>query len=286
MLIIREALAAMRRTPMLSILTATVIAISLALVGIFALLSVRTSESLEDYRSKLPIEAYFDPTIHSESADAMYQQIVKSFQDITTKKFISKEDALHEYTSYSGEDLEKVVGYNPLPAGMRMTFLSLSTHRAAEIISALRNTEGIKEVIFDGKTLLSLEAKKKTLLTLTYSLGGFLLLVSIALAGSLARLAMESRRDTIKAMSMLGAARRTIILPYCLEGMASGIIGGLAAAGAVLSLHEFALPRIAPELSLGVISQEHIILLFAANIILGASLALIGCLLTTLRVRG
>lgn len=285
MLIIREALAAMRRTPMLSILTATVIAISLALIGIFALLSVRTSESLEDYRGKLPIEAYFDPAINSEAAGERYSQIVKSYSDITTKKFISKEDALREYMTYSGEDLQKVVGYNPLPAGMRMTFLSLSTHRATEIISALKKTDGIKEVIFDGNTLSLLEAKKKTLLTLTYALGGFLLLVSIALAGSLARLAMESRRDTIKAMSMLGAARRTIILPYCLEGMTSGVVGGLAAAGAVFSLHEFALPRITPELSLGTISQENILLLFAANIILGAALALVGCLLTALRVK-
>src|ERR1043165_5188052 len=211
MLIIREASAAIRRTPMLSMLTAIVIAISLALTGIFALLSVRASETLDEYRGKLPIEAYFEPQIPTETAEPIAGSIIHSIKGVASSKFISKEAALKEYSAYSGEDLQGMVGYNPLPAGIRMTFKDLTTSRAAEIIKELRSTGNIKDILFDGKTLRSLEDKNKTLVTVTYSLGIFLLLVSVLLAASLARLAMQSRREAIRAMTLLGARRSTIV---------------------------------------------------------------------------
>ena len=55
MLILKEAIAAIRRTPMMTVLTALVIAVTLAVIGVFSLLVLRAPESLDEYRSKVPI---------------------------------------------------------------------------------------------------------------------------------------------------------------------------------------------------------------------------------------
>jgi cell division transport system permease protein len=285
MLIIREAVAAIRRTPMLSMLTAIVIAISLALTGIFALLSVRASETLDEYRGKLPIEAYFDPQTSTDTAEQLANTIIHSMKNVTSSKFISKEAALKEYTAYSGEDLQGMVGYNPLPAGIRMTFKDLTTSHAAEIIKELKASGNVKDILFDGKTLHSLEDKQKTLLTVTYSLGIFLLLVSVLLAASLARLAMQSRREAIQAMALLGARRSTIVFPYYIEGMIAGFLGGLIAAAAILALHLYGLPRIAPELLLNRADSDDALSLILASATIGSGIGLIGAMITSVRIR-
>ncbi|HYM20836.1 MAG TPA: permease-like cell division protein FtsX [Candidatus Kapabacteria bacterium] len=285
MLIVREALAAIRRTPLLSALTALVIAISLAVIAFFILLSLRATQTLDEYRSRLPVEAYFDPSISSESAKDLSHDIIMSLGDVSTSKFISKEDALKEFTFSSGEDLVGVVGSNPLPAGVRMTFVKLSSIRAAEIIRVLHSSKGITDILFDGKTLLSLENRRKTLFTLTYLVGGFLLLVSVALAASLARLAMLARRETIRAMSLLGAKRQTIVIPYYIEAFTAGSIGGLISAASVILLHEFAIPKVAPELVISTYTSNEMILFIAGNVILGGLLGLVGSMFSTLRIR-
>lgn len=285
MLILREAAAAMRRTPLLSSLTAFVIAISLAVIGVFALVSLRASQSLDDYRGKLQIEAYFDPQIASDAAEPMSKDIISKLSNVRSSHFISKEEALTEYTAASGEDVTRVVGYNPLPAGIRLTFSDLTSKRAAEIIAALHASSGIKDILFDGKTLRSLEERQKTLLTVTYSVAAFLLLVSIALAASLARLAMLARREAIRTMLLLGATRSSIVLPYAIEATTAGLIGGAIAVGVLAALHEFAIPRIAPDLLVISAAQNEIIAFAAATVALGGVLGLVGSMMTSLRIR-
>lgn len=285
MLILREAAAAIRRTPLLSALTAFVIAISLAVIGVFGLVWLRATQSLDEYRAKLEIEAFFTPHISSDSAQAMARDLLASLASVKTSHFISKEDALKEYTSASGEDVQKIVGYNPLPAGVRMTFNDLTTARSSQIISKLRESPNIAEVLFDGKTLRSLEQRQKTLLTLTYVVGSFLLLVSISLAASLAHLAMLARREAIRTMLLLGATRATIVLPYAIEATTAGIIGGAIAVGALAALHEVALPRIAPDLLVTSATTSDRLIIAAVLIGLGGLLGFIGSTMTSIRVR-
>jgi cell division transport system permease protein len=285
MLILREAAAAIRRTPLLTALTAFVIAISLAVIGVFALVSLRAAQSLDAYRAKLQIEAYFDPQIASDAAKTLSREIVAKLSQVRSSHFISKEEALKEYTAASGEDVTRVVGYNPLPAGIRLTFIDLSTVRAASIIATLHSSNGIKDILFDGKTLRSLEERQRTLLAVTYSVAAFLLLVSIALAASLARLAMLARREAIRTMLLLGANRSSIVLPYAIEATTAGVIGGAIAVGVLAALHEFAIPRIAPDLLVVSASQDEIILFAAAVVVLGGLLGLTGSMMTSLRIR-
>ncbi len=282
-LVIKEASAALRRTPIMSVMTAIVIAVSLAICGMFAMLTKRANDSLEDFRAKLVIEAFFDPTVTSEDAAQITTDKIRSIAGISSLKSISKEDALTEYVKSSGEDVERILGYNPLPASVRMTFENLTSLKAKAIQTQLRAVGGTKDVLYDEKSLVTLEKRSQTLYLLALALGAALLVVSFTIVTSTIRLAIEARHDTIHAMQLLGAGRMTVVLPYILEGGLAGIMGGLSAGGLILLFHFFVIPNIAPELSTTISDARDYSILFGAGAGLGAIIGMIGSFLAVWR---
>jgi len=282
-LVIKEAGAALRRTPIMSIMTAIVIAFSLAICGMFAMLTKRANNSLEEFRAQLVLEAFFDPSVTSDIAAQTSTDKIKSLDGMTSLKSISKEEALTEYVKSSGEDVEKILGYNPLPASVRMTFENLTSSNAKILRKQLLAVQGMKDVIYDEKSLVALEKRSQTLYLLSLALGGALLLISLTIITSTIRLALEARHDTIHAMQLLGAGRMTIILPYILEGGFAGIFGGFFAGGLILLFHFFVIPSIAPELATNISESKHYLILFGSGAALGAVIGMIGSLVAIWR---
>ncbi|MDP4230899.1 MAG: permease-like cell division protein FtsX [Bacteroidota bacterium] len=275
-LVIREAAAALRRTPILAVMTSIVIAVSLALCGMFAMLTKRANDSLEEFRSKLVIEAFFDPSVSSADAELATGEKIKSISGITSLRSISKEDALAEYVKSSGEDVERILGYNPLPASLRLTFANLTSQNAQAIRKQLLAVEGMNDVLYDEKSLLALEKRSQTLYLLALALGGVLVVVSLTVVTSTIRLAIEARHDTIHAMQLLGAGRMSIIFPYLIEGGFSGIVGGLLAGGLILLFHFLVIPAIAPELATNISEAKHYAVIFGTGTVLGLAIGTIG----------
>src|SRR5258708_809064 len=144
MLVLKEAAAAIRRTPIMSVMTALVIAVSVALCGIFAMLAMQANNSLEEFRAKLVIEAFFDPSVSSEDALISVNEKIKPLGQVISLKYISKEDALADYEKNSGEDVQGILGYNPLPASALMTFRDLTSTNAKNIRKQILSIEGMK----------------------------------------------------------------------------------------------------------------------------------------------
>ena len=283
-LVLKEAIAALRRTPILSVMTAIVIAVSLAICGMFAMLTKRANDSLEEFRAKLVIEAFFDPSISTEDARESGNEFIRHrFSDITSYEGVSKEEAIAEYVKNSGEDVERMLGYNPLPASVRLRFLVLTSTKAKEIKTRLLGVRGMKEVLYDEKSLIGLEKRSQTLYLLALALGGALLLISLTIVLSTIRLAIEARRDAIHAMQLLGAGRRTIILPYVIEGGFAGFVGGILAGGLILLFHYFVIPSIAAELVLNISEPQHFVFIFCAGAILGIGIGIFGSVLAIWR---
>lgn len=281
MLILREAGAAIRRTPLMSAMTALVIAVSLAIIGIFALLSLRANELLTEFKKKVTIEVYFEPSISSGDAESISNDFVKSLHSVTSYTYISKEDALKEYVERSGEDVERILGYNPFPAGFRMTFADLTSTKIKNISEQLSGVQGVKDIIVDRKTLAELEKRQITLETLTFALGGIFFAIALAIVAATIRLAIQSRREAIRTMKLLGASRRTIILPYFLEGGFAGFIGGLLGSGLLFLFHQYMLPGIAPEL-MTTLGKEDLFMIFGVITSTGLVIGIMGSIFASL----
>ena len=75
------------------------------------------------------------------------------------------------------------------------------------------------------------------------------------------------------------------MLPYAFEATAAGIAGGALAVGALATLHQFAIPRIAPDLAITTATSQEIGIIIAAIVALGGVLGLVGSALSSLRLR-
>jgi cell division transport system permease protein len=282
--ILKEASAALRRTPIMSVMTAIVIAVCLGLAGILAMLTNRANDSLEEFRASLIIEAFFEPSVPSEDAQLTVERSISHQPAITSLVFISKEHALADYEKNSGEDVQGILGYNPLPASVRLTFSKLTSANAKSLKEQLSKVEGIKDIRYDERSLINLEKRSQTLSMLALALGAVLLIVSLTIVISTIRLAIEAREDTIHAMQLLGAGQGTIIFPYIIEGALAGFAGGLLSGGLILLFHFFVIPPIAPELVTSISGPKQYGFIFGTGGILGMVIGIIGSFLAVWRI--
>ncbi len=268
----------------MSILTALVITVTLALCGIFAFLILRAQEGLDEFRSNMIVEAYFSAEIPSTEAERIYFDNILTLPEIGQSIFVSKEDALAEYRDHSGEDVERIAGYNPMPAGFRVTLRKMSTINVRHFEDKLRKINGIKEVMYDGKTLNELEQRTSRLLAIGIAIGVFLLIVSISVTAVTVQLASVIRRNAIRTMTMLGAGRMRIILPFVTESLIAGIVGGILGFGTVMMFEYNIIASIAPDLVSDVSHYSEAWMVLLLFIISGIITAFIGAIVSIPRI--
>jgi cell division transport system permease protein len=67
--------------------------------------------------------------------------------------------------------------------------------------------------------------------------GGILFLIAGVLIYNAIRLTVLSRRIEIRIMQLVGASRATVYVPFLIEGMLQGVIGGIIASGLVVGAY-------------------------------------------------
>lgn len=231
-------------------MSALTIAMAIGLGGILAFLSGRAHSALTELGAHLQIEAFFVPEVSSlEAVSIMNNEFVKN-HDLRSATIVTKEQAIEEYKKATGEDAEAVLGYNPLPASVRVELLEPTSVNAKRVASFLKSHPKVAEVHYDAEALTTLEDRARSLKMLSFLIGGILLLAALTFLHTTTRLAIQARRDTLKTMLLLGADRATLQLPFVLEGATIGLLGGLLGSGLFLLIGRLLLPEISPELGL------------------------------------
>lgn len=236
MFVIRETWRAIRNAPMTWVMSCVTLAVALSVTGLLGGAAWKARTTLRTARETLPIEAFFATNVSNEDASATVDQSIRSMPGIRSVTFTSREEALADYSRSSGEDVERILGLNPLPASATVRLADASAEAAADIIERLRATNGIAEVRADLGLLRILEARSLALDRLALIFGGLLLASSIFFLVTAARLTMLSRKNAVRVMKHLGARRWQIVLPVALEGGFAGLVAGILGWGLLLLL--------------------------------------------------
>ena len=250
MLVIKEAFRTINRTLGTWIMSVLTVAVALGVAGLFLLLSWKAHSEMRTLRANLSVQAFFDPTLSSEEASAISEREVKSLAGLASIKFISKEQALDDYATSSGENVENILGVNPLPASVSVYLQEPSAATAKTIMEKLRAIEGITEVQSDLPLLSTMEQRAHALDWVALMLGALLVISAIFYTVTSGRLTIASRADTLHAMKLMGATRGLLIGPFVIESALAGLFGGLLAAGLVLLIQQEAFSVIGGEMSL------------------------------------
>src|SRR5205809_7258988 len=92
-LVIREALLAFRRAPLLSTLSVTTIAFSLFVVGLFGLVAVNLQQALRDVAERVEIVAYLLPGAPIDTI-TLAESDIEACPEVQAATYVSEDQAL------------------------------------------------------------------------------------------------------------------------------------------------------------------------------------------------
>lgn len=241
-LIVREALLAFRRAPLLSTLSVTTIAFSLFVLGLFGLVAVNLQDALRSVAERVEIVAYLLPGTPIE-ATAIGLKDIEAFPEVQGATYVSEDEALARARAELVEfrDVLRELERNPLPASIEVKLKP--EVRDAEHVSAvaerLRGFGFVDDVRFGRDWVEKLDRLRQLAAAVGIVVGGAFAAIAIIIIGTTIRMAVLQRSREIAIMRLVGATDGFIRRPFLLQGAIKGLLGGAVAVG--LSFAAYAL---------------------------------------------
>lgn len=229
---LREALAAFRRAPLLTGLSAAMIALSLFVVGLFGVAAHNVRLVLDQVESRVAIVAYLHDDISDAQIDALQEEAGKLDQ-VRDVIYISRRQA-YELAREQLTGFESVFAEldgNPFPASIEVTLQPGqrsvdAVRRTAEVISEFPFVEDVR---YGQDWLDKVYLLRRVAAAAAVIVGGAFAAVAALIIGAAVRLAIFARREEIAIMRLVGATDWFIRRPFVLEGLITGVLGSLLA---------------------------------------------------------
>ena len=216
-----------------SLLTWLVIGIALALpVGMSVALDNLTQLS-RGWDSPAQISLFLRDGLDSAKAREFEAELAAR-DDVSATVFIAREQALEEFSELSGfADLLGSLEENPLPHLILVTPAGDSSETAQALKNALEATPQVAQAVLDMAWLQRLNSLVSLSRHLVLAVGGLLVLGVVLILGNTIRLAIESRRDEIVIVKLVGGSNAFVRRPFLYTGLWYGVGGGVLAAALV-----------------------------------------------------
>lgn len=257
----------------------TIIGISLVLFMIgLVLAGVIGLDSLQKQaRENIHGDLFFKSEYNASDIKQVEQEL-KSWDCFKNVEFVSPERAIEEFKGSdqnSDEILAIFDGENPLPPTINFrplsTFATKSGMKEIETRIAEKYGDMLAEVNYDKAALEEVNLGFKQFAFLILLVASLLIVVAVAMINNTIRLALYSKRFTIKTMQLVGGTSGFIRKPFLKQALFQGIVSGIIGMGLLMTVF-FALNNVLDVIEIDM-SLTDILLLFA-------SLLLIGCILT------
>ena len=246
---LREGFSGFRRAKLSMSAAIATICVSLLLLGSFSILVLNANTVVESLREKVEMEAFLAEYV-SPIETSIVRDSIASLPGVREVRYVSKDSAAKIFKDEFGEDINRVLDFNPLPASIKI-FLKdgyRNAKSAEAIYEAVKNIRGVDDVIYRKTLLEMLDTRAKTFLWLTFGIGVFITLSSVFLVANTIRLAIYAKRKIIQTMKLIGATKSFVRGPFILEGLVQGFIGGALAAGILFLVFEYLARWISVEL--------------------------------------
>ncbi len=214
-----------------SLMTWLVIGIAMALpVGLDVALDNATELSA-GWDSPSQISLFLKEGLDSAAAEALAHEI-EARDDVAKVYFVSREDALAEFSALSGfADVLASLKNNPLPNLLVVTpQQSLVGAATGGLRSQLAQREEVAEAVLDMEWLQRLNSIMQLSRRLVMAIGGLLVLGVVLILGNTIRLAIENRREEIIIVKLVGGSNPFVRRPFLYTGLWYGVGGGFFAA--------------------------------------------------------
>jgi cell division transport system permease protein len=278
---VKESFSGFTRTKLSATISILTISISLVLLGIFAVITINTSRFIEMLRAKVEMEVFLQEPVSREKIGELVNRVL-AVEGVDSLLFISKNDAAEVFKNEFGEDIKKVLDFNPLPPSFKI-FIKPEHRTAAgveKIYNGLIAIKGVDEVIYRKELLELIDKRTKTINNVTLGLGILISISAILLVSNTIRLAIYAKRKLIRTMELVGATSMFIRLPFLLEGLIQGIVGGVVATLLLYAVLQYTARLLASDFSEYILMPASFYIVVIAT---GLLLGLVGAIISVVR---
>ena len=204
-----------------------VIVACLLIMGNFALLAINIDYNIDALESQNEILAFVDENLSEEEAREIATRL-RGLSNVSDVQFVTREQAMEDFVSgYDDEEMFEEV----TPSWFRHRYIVFLNDLSlmAETEASIQNVEGIADV----SAALELSRGFITVRNIVTIVSGILIvilfIVSVFIMQNTIKLATFSRREEIAIMKMVGASNTFIRMPFVIEGLVLGLVGGAIA---------------------------------------------------------
>ncbi len=205
-------------------------ALSILIVCAYLLFFINANDFMNSWEKGIRIMAYLGSDQHQEEPENVKRKIQK-MPGVQSVRFISKEEALNRMKEKLKTQASLLMDLkeNPLPDAFEVKIIAASQRigKIENLATQIKAIPSVDEVEY-GRRWLNRFSNVLALFRLTgYALGGLFFMATVLIVANTIRLALYSKREEIEIMRLIGATDRFIKIPFYIEGLIQGALGGL-----------------------------------------------------------
>lgn len=224
-----------RRSPYQAVVAVLTMFVTFLLAGVFSLISLASGVILNYFESKPQITVFFvDKASESEANN------LKNTLELTGKtssiRYVTKEEALAIYREQNKNDplLLEMVTADILPASLEVS--ATDPKYLKELEPMIKKASGVEEVVYQKDVVETLLSWTSAVRIVGGILVGLLALNSFLVVMTVIGMKIALKREEVEILTLVGATRWYIRLPFLLEGGLYGFVGAFVAWIAITSL--------------------------------------------------
>lgn len=222
----------------------TLVGISLVLfmIGLVLAAAIGVDNIQKQAKENLSCDLFFQPEMNEADIKQIEQEL-KSWKYFKFITYVSKERAIEELSG-AGENVAEILaildGENPIPANI--SFRPKAEYANEDDMQRIKKEllaaypDELQEVYYDPSSVEDVNLGFKQFVFLFALIAILLIVVAVAMINNTIRLALYSKRFTIKTMQLVGATSTFIRRPFLVQSILQGVVAAIIGTALLMTL--------------------------------------------------
>jgi cell division transport system permease protein len=210
----------------------TVISVSLVLflLGIAGFLILNVQNLNRHVKENIGFNIELKDNIR-EADIQQFRKILDTKPYVKSTEYVTKEQAAIETQKALGEDFISFLGFNPLPASIKIKLKASWANPDSIMLieQQIKKFPVVNEIYYRKSLIQEINENVRKISLIIFVFTVFLLIISLTLINNTIRLSIYSKRFIIYTMQLVGATRGFIRKPFVYKGIYYGLISSLIA---------------------------------------------------------
>ena len=234
-----------------NLITIGIIAISMLIFSTFTLLAYNLTNFLKNWEDKIEVIAYLKQETPSSEVEPLLNK-TRLFEGVEAVRYVSPYDAMAFMEKKLGRQKNLLQGIQPavLPPSFEIQLKKeyRNSTKIREVVTLLKKVPQFEEIQYGQEWVETFSVFVHILRLTQWILGGLLLIAIVFITSNTLQLTISSRREEIEVMQWVGASPAFIRVPFYMEGLIQGLLGGGLAILFLFLLHQGLFLNIPPSM--------------------------------------